>query len=299
MFNFLSSREEVKFYLSIIFSIALLIAAYGIFEYFFPYKHHPFSYPFYYRIYERGFFYHDANHFAAYLMFIASLIFGICVFLKKNIATKIILFLLFLTLCFPLFWTYSRGAYIALFISLLLISGIRSKKVFIFTLILSILLILFFAPASVIDRIYSIKDSFLSNNPYSSSIAYRLQQIKYALRTVKEYPLLGIGLAARSRVFYENQFIMFLSELGIIGLTIFLFLIFTIFSVAVTLYKSTNDSSIKGFSAGYIGGLLGLLIECNTLVVFLISRIMIPFWITTALIFWLFINNKKDERIYT
>jgi len=293
MFNLISNRNEARFYAIVIFATALLIGVYGIIEHFRPYPHYPFSYPFFYRIYERGYFYHDANHFAAYLMFMASLIFGLLLFTSKHFLKKIGLFVIFLFLSLPLFWTYSRAAYSALFVSLLVISGIKSKRILIPTLALFTLFIFLFASPAVIDRIYSFKTAILSNNPHTSSIAYRFQQIRYALETIKQYPFLGIGLAARSRVFYENQFIMFISEIGILGLIAFFSIILTIFSAAISLYRSTESNLIKGFSAGYMGGLLGLLLEGNTLVIFLISRVMIPFWLVTAIIFWLLSEQKK------
>ena len=294
MFNLISNRKDAWFYLVVIFTTALLIGVYGVIEHFRPYPHFPFSYPFFYRIYERGYFYHDANHFAAYLMFMASLIFGLLLFTGKHFLKKIGLFVIFLFLSLPLFWTYSRAAYSALFVSLLVISGIKSKRMLMPTLVLFILFIFLFSSPSVINRIYSFKTTILSNNPHTSSIAYRFQQIRYAWETIKQYPFLGIGLAARSRVFYENQFIMFISEIGVLGLIAFLGIILTIFSAAISLYRSAESRLIKGFSAGYIGGLLGLLLECNTLVVFLISRTMIPFWLVTAIMFWLLSEQKKE-----
>jgi len=294
MFNFLNKKEDALFYLRIVFITAVLIGIYGIIEHFYRYPYYPFTYPFFYRIYERGYFYYEAKHFATYLMFISSLIFGLLVFNNKDLLKKVGLIAVFLLLCIPLFWTYSRSTYIALVLSLLVISGMRSKKVFTITAIL-FLLFLLFLPPSIKDRIYSIKTALLSDNPYSSSFAYRVQYMRYAFETIKQYPLLGIGLAARNRVFYENQFIMFISEIGLLGLLPFMSIILIILKTAISLYKSAEDKLIKGFSAGYIGGLFGLLFESNALVVFLVSRIMIPFWIITAIMFWLYKENSRKK----
>lgn len=295
--NFMNTKRDAKIYFFFLFITAILISIYGIIEHFCRYPHHPFSYPFYYRIYERGYFYHDANHFAAYLMFMASIIFGLILFSdKKNRRMIVGLSAVFILLCLSLFWTYSRAAYLAFFISLLIMAAIRSRRAFAYTLVIAIIILVCFTPHSIVERIYSIKDALLSSNRYSSSVAYRLQQAKYAWETVKMYPLFGIGLGARERVFYENQFVMLISEIGIAGFLSFFAIILAIFRTALYLYRRTRNNLVKGFTVGYIGGLLGLLIECNTLVVFLISRIMIPFFIITALLFWLSGIQEQKNR---
>lgn len=295
LFNFLNQEKEVMLYLRTIFITALLIGIYGIIEHFYPYPHYPFSYPFFYRIYERGYFYHEANHFAAYLMFIVSLIFGLFVYAQGSILKKIGLFSVFLFLCFPIFWTYSRGAYLALFLSLLIISWLRDKKIFLLTICAIILFLGLLAPASIIERIYSIKTAMFTSSPYSSSFAYRMQQVGYAWQTIKQHPFLGIGLGARERVFYENQFLLLFSEVGLLGVVAFLSIIIVLFKGAIFLYHSTKNYWLKGFSCGYIAGLTGLLLECNSLIIFFISRIMVPFWIITAIMFWFIKEEKRYE----
>ena len=289
-------REElkVKFFLEIIFISVFLLAGYGIIEHFFPYTHYPFSCPFYYRIYERGFFYHDASHFAAVLMFFSSILFGILLYLGK-FPVKIILCLIgIIILSLALFWTYSRASYIALFISFLLISALRSRKILILTIFIITFVILFF-PQAILERLFSIKQAFLNSDPNSSSVAYRFGQIKYAWEGIKQYPFFGIGLGARERVFYENQYLMIFAETGIFGFVAFVAIIFSVLKVAWFLQKKAVSNFTKGIAAGYLGGFLGLLIVSNALVVFMISRIMFVFWSVTALVFWLWEKERKSE----
>jgi O-antigen ligase len=226
-------------------------------------------------------------------MFVSSIIFGLFIYTGSNILKKLILLVIFSSLSLALFWTYSRAAYAALLVSVLITASFRGKRVLVATLVFLILFIFLLAPHAILERIYSSKIALLSPNYNESSVAYRVHQAKFALETVRQYPLFGIGLGARERVFYENQFIMFLSELGTVGFAAFFVLIFLIFKTALSLFRSAQNSLIKGFSAGYIAGLFGLLIECNTLVVFMISRIAMPFWLLTAILFWLGKEAKK------
>ncbi len=290
----LQEELKVKFFLEIIFISVFLLAGYGIIEHFFPYTHYPFSCPFYYRIYERGFFYHDASHFAAVLMFSSSLLFGMLLYMDKPLFKKVICLTGIILLCLPLFWTYSRASYIALFISFLLISALRSRKILILTIFIITFVILFF-PQAILERLFSIKQAFLNSDPNSSSVAYRFGQIKYAWEGIKQYPLFGIGLGGRERVFYENQYLMIFAETGIFGFVAFVAIIFSVLKVAWFLQKKAVSNFTKGIAAGYLGGFLGLLIVSNALVVFMISRIMFIFWSVTALVFWLWEKERKSE----
>ncbi|MBI4707536.1 MAG: O-antigen ligase family protein [Candidatus Omnitrophica bacterium] len=289
-------QQELKagFFLKLMFVPVFLIAGYGIIEHFFPYAHYPFSCPFYYRIYERGFFYHDASHFAAVLMFFSSLLFGILLYMDKPLLKKVIFLAGIILLCLPLFWTYSRASYIALFVSLLFISALRSKKILFLTIFIMIFIAVL-SPHAIFERLVSIKQTFLNSDPNNSSVAYRFQQIKYAWEGIRQYPLFGIGIGGRERVFYENQYLMILAEMGIFGFIAFISVIFTIFKTVWFLQRKTASNFIRGLAIGYLGGFLGLLIVSNALVVFMISRIMFVFWAMTALILWLWEKEKKNE----
>ncbi|MBU1727274.1 MAG: O-antigen ligase family protein [Candidatus Omnitrophica bacterium] len=292
MVNTLSAASKARLYLFIALSASVLVSIYGIIEHFFPYVHYPYGSQFFYRIYERGFFYHDSNHFAAYLMFSASIFFGLFLYSQKNNLLRLCFFGAILVLLPALFWTYSRSAYVALFISALIISGFKSRKILVFTIIFLIFFVFILAPSSILERINSFKSTILNSDPHGSSIAYRIQQINYAFETFWQHPLFGIGLGSRERVFYENQFMMFLSETGLLGLSLFLGILAGVFFVAISLYKATKDMFIRGLCAGFIGGFTGLLLESNTIIVFVASRIMIPFWIITGILFWFYLRER-------
>lgn len=294
MRGLLSGRGEARFYLAAIVTAAFFIGGYGIAEHFIPYTHDSYSYPFYYRVYERGLFSHQANHLSAYLMFVASLVFSFAIFAKAGFVKRMGYFAAFLFLCLPLFWTYSRASYGALLLSVSVISLLKGKRAFTVTVICALLFAVFFAPQSVLDRIISCRSALLNADPGSSSVAYRMQQARYAWETIAQYPILGIGIGARERVFYENQFVQLISEAGFVGCAAFIWILCALVKTAFGLYRSAGDRMVKALAAGYLGGFLGLIIECNTLVVFLISNIMVPFWIVTAIVVWSGCRSKRS-----
>ena len=54
------------------------------------------------------------------------------------------------------------------------------------------------------------------------------------------------------------------------------------------LQSSITETGWKqGLAIGYLAGLTGLLIECNALVIFLLTRVAGVFWFVTALVVWL------------
>lgn len=295
MYNSIAAAEDARLYLRVCLFVAALIGIYGIWEHFHPYPFDASVYPFIYRIYERGYFYHDANHLAAYLVFMASLTFGLLVHGCPNGIRKTGLLLVFLGLCPPIFWTYSRAAYVSLFCSLLMIASLRSRRFAVYSALLLLWVVLSFSTPSVIERIASIKTSVLSNDPFHSSIAYRIQQMRLASGAISQYPILGIGLGARERVFYENQYLLILSEMGIAGLAAFLYLMIQMFSTAGATFRAAGGDVIRGVAAGCIGGLIGLMVECNTMVVFLVSRVMGPFWVIMGILFWFYAQENRKR----
>jgi uncharacterized membrane protein len=119
--------------------------------------------------------------------------------------------------------------------------------------------------------------------------------MRLAAESIRQYPILGIGLGARERVFYENQFVLILSEMGIAGLAAFMVLMVQMFSVAGATFRAAGGDVIRGVAAGCIGGLCGLLIECNTMVVFLVSRVMGPFWVMMGILYGLYAQQNAKK----
>jgi O-antigen ligase len=279
-------KKDAIFFLSASFLGLILIAGYGIYEHFHPLAKLP--YPLVYRIYERGFFYGQSNHFGGTFSFFISLIFGLLIFIN-NWRLRLILICIFCLSIFPFFWTFSRQAHLNLLTSLIVMFFLSFKKIrgypklVFFMLLAAILLIIMLLPA-VQERISSIKEVILSKDIYSSSFAYRLNKWRLAFADNRNYLLLGTGLGSRHRAFYESQWVMFLSELGIIGTLSFVYFLFKIFRLIYSVFKNTNDNFYKGLSIGCLSGLSGLVVQSFVCNVFTVTVIAAPFYVILALI---------------
>ena len=95
-------------------------------------------------------------------------------------------------------------------------------------------------------------------------------------------PVLGYGITGYS--FIDAQYPRILIETGILGLIAFLALIFSIYKHALSTYRNTSDPFFSGVSLGYLAGFVAMLVHSIGTNIFVIVRIMEPFWFLTAII---------------
>jgi len=279
-------RKDVIFYLTAALIGLISIGIYGIFEHFHPLAKLP--YPALYRIYERGFFYGQSNHLGGMLAFFISLILGFIVF-NDNWRNKILFLCLNFAVIFAFFWTYSRQAQLNLFISLsifgiLSLRYVNLRSRLIYFLIISVITLIVFSSPLLQERISTIKGAILSNDIYGSSFAYRLNKWKMAFADSKDYLLLGTGLASRHRAFYESQWVMFIAETGLIGVSIYLWFLFKVYKLLFLSFTNIRDSLCSGLISGSIAGLTGLVVQGFVCNVFTVTVIAAPFYVMLAII---------------
>lgn len=94
--------------------------------------------------------------------------------------------------------------------------------------------------------------------------------------------LLGNGVTGTGLV--DAQIPLVVGETGLIGLVIWIWMIYVCFKVAWRLYKRSKDNPVRAIALGYIIGLIGLLWQSVGVNTFIIVRIMEPFWFLTAII---------------
>ena len=75
-----------------------------------------------------------------------------------------------------------------------------------------------------------------------------------------------------------------LIDTGIVGIVAFLFLIGTVFRMALKAHRSCSDPLFRGVILGYLGGFAGILVHALGANTFIIVRIMEPFWFLTAMV---------------
>jgi len=199
----------------------------------------------------------------------------------------------------------TRGSYVAIFLSLVAISFVYRKK---FLIYISALLITacFIMPQPMIDRAKEMVD-FKNYFGSDAVLSPRSANWELALKTIKEYPLLGVGIGkgnfktAVDRLdppfipydHSHNTLLQITVETGLIGLAAFLWLFSSVFFHGFkhffSLYKKSEEATvILGILCG-IGGLFlhGLVTH------FYKQEAFYTLWIMVAILFALIEGNKN------
>jgi len=195
----------------------------------------------------------------------------------------------------PMMYTLSRAGWLgsmSMFVSFLLFSkkgkGILLSIVLMLALIAPI--VMQKMPDVVTDR-YSATfrggDTFKiagKSITIDESASIRVRTWKKSLQMWSEYPLLGRGVPGGG-VISDVQYTRVLREVGIFGFGAFVWIIVACFQTGWRNYNDPNiDDFGKGLSLGYLCSLMGLLAMGVAAEVFIIIRIMEPFWFLTAII---------------
>ncbi len=220
-----------------------------------------------------------------------------------------------------LLFTSSRGAWVAFICSLILLIILIVKKIkkddIKWLLGLFIIIILFIIGFSQKEMILPNKRVTLTERAISStklsepSIVARLNMWRTAIEIIKDYPFLGVGIDAIRTVFLKyqspqhvkykelrkvaeklhNEVLQITSTAGFFGLFAYLFLLVTIVIKVIKLFKNLNDKFLFFTSIGIISGLFAYFVSGQ----FSFSLI------TTGILFWIYvgmvdISSKKENQ---
>jgi len=201
----------------------------------------------------------------------------------------------------------------------------ENKKIFIAILIAIILTtILFVVPTSfnkedtIISKIKEKVSITKIGNAYSTR--RRIATWKYTSLMIKDHPLLGSGIGTfkynslryqakffdqgENRSFYpygiaekaHNEYLQTWAELGIIGLLIFIWIIFNFFNCGIKILKRIKDKYKQGIIIGLMGSVVAFLVD---------SLFWFPLHHSfTSFLFWLYLGLlvvmglKEDEEIH-
>ena len=203
-----------------------------------------------------------SNHFGAFIAYCSSFILGLALFdtdkKRKLLYGAAVLFGLH-----PLFFSYSRGAYLAALAVLLLYGLVKKRSLLIvcFILVLAWQTVL---PASVVDRI---EMSETDTGQLEGSAAHRLVMWEYAVRLFQENPIFGVGFGGFGFTVPEGEltdthslYMKTLSEQGIIGFIILLIIIMKAFLSGWRLNRIGNTDFHKGLGFGFMGAVIAVVI---------------------------------------
>jgi len=198
----------------------------------------------------------DSNHFGAFIVSYCAFFLGLLLY-DKDKWRRLLFLATFVFGLYPLFFSYSRGAYVAA-IGVLVFFGLIKKRSL---LILALVLFLSWQtllPATVVERIEMTKTE---EGELEGSAGVRLDLWSHAMDLFKKNPTLGVGWGGFRFTVPEgfkfrdahNLYMKTLSEQGIIGLILLL----VIFSMALKsgqrLFKTALTPFQKGLGFGFLG----------------------------------------------
>lgn len=189
----------------------------------------------------------------------------------------------------PFVYTYSRSGYAAflvMYLTLCMFSK-RHKPLLFALLVLGGLAVQAILPQTVFERVAETFDPSsavtIGGLGLSLSPAYRLMMWQVMFDRWMQHPLLGFGVSGIG-FFVDGQYLLVLGELGLTGLAIFLWIRWKLLKMSYAHYRTLEDPLAKGISLGFLAALVGLLLFSFGGNVFIIVRIMEPFWFLAAMV---------------
>jgi len=227
----------------------------------------------------------------AMLFFLPSLLMS-----KESRSKKYLHWIAFALMCVALVLTFTRGAWIGFVIGCIFILWHYNRK-WVKGFILGLIGIYFFffflfPETKITRRIHQIVEI--------DSWGKRPQMWSVALRIVRDYPLLGVGLdnyrftvpkylpegnpEKTTFCHAHNHYLHIASERGLIGLGAFLFIWYTVFVFAYKSYRTANDVNIRSIVLGVMGALVGFLTEGLSENIYGDSEIRMLVWFFVAVL---------------
>jgi len=231
----------------------------------------------------------EPNTFAGYLLIMMALMLGLFAYAQGR-RQKLLWLSLFGFAFVPFVMTLSREGWVS-FIPLLGTFIVLDKKAR-YPLIALSLAGLIAMPYVLPEKVrHRAEDTFAQEKKYeifgrklyvSESTAARIDSWGVAMRRLSRKPFFGYGVPGGKVI--DNQYTRVMIETGFLGLFAFLWLLVTLFRLSIKTYRQVQDTFSKGLSLGFICGFMALLVQSLGAAVFILIRVMEPFWFLAALV---------------
>lgn len=232
----------------------------------------------------------EPNTFAGYLILMMALMISFIIYTQSQ-KQRMVFFGLLGFAFVPFIFTLSRSGWLAflpMYLTFLVIPH-RFRPLMFLGLLAFIALLPFVAPERVRMRAL---ETFTPEKSYkvwgrelhiAESAAARIDSWKIGFQEWVKRPILGFGIPAGTVI--DNQYTRVLAETGILGILAFLWMIKALFACAWRLYGVRKQEVLsQALGVGFIAGLAGLLALSSSAAVFILIRIMEPFWFLAAII---------------
>ncbi len=209
---------------------------------------------------------YNPNVLGSYLIFIVATGMGCLDFANRRRGTLLAVVIIAALLC--LFFTFSRGAWLGLAISVLLFLYWRQEKKYIIGMLSVVAVLILIDSQQLWARI----------NPQAlkqdTSMAYRLEIWQTALRIFQDHPFWGTGMGTTWYYIpqYSNSISTFIAhshnlylhlavEAGFFGLFAFLILVGGIMFMNYDVYHNSRSPRQRGIALGLLVGFTGIMVQ--------------------------------------
>jgi putative inorganic carbon (hco3(-)) transporter len=167
--------------------------------------------------------------------------------------------LLVASCCYCLLFSFSRGGYIGFLVGVVAVGLFKARWLLVAVAILVIswqtLL-----PGSVQERINMTTADAEEGQQFDSSAQERIDLWEDAMELFKMNPLTGAGFQTYRYMDRgsdlrdtHNYYLKVLAETGVVGIVLYLFLLWKLFGAGTGLFFATDDPFWRGIAVGFIG----------------------------------------------
>jgi O-antigen ligase len=195
---------------------------------------------------------YGSNQTAAFLAQFAMFFWGLALFLKRK-KIKLLSYGLVAITLFATMYTFSRGAYIAVLLSVLVLGMLKDRKLL---LILGLFLLTWqtVVPTPVRERVNMTENS---SGQLESSAESRVELWENAEKAIISSPIVGTGFATFQLGEHvdnlrdtHNWYVKVLVETGLVGFVIAFFMLQQMLALAYRLFKRATDPLYRGLGLG-------------------------------------------------
>jgi O-antigen ligase len=241
----------------------------------------------------------DSNVMGVYLSALSPLLFGLTLYHFKG-GRRIIFGCLSLLALVGIGLTYSRPTLLAIYITLWFLAWVRKDRLVIGALVLLTLLSPFVLPRSVKEWAKEVEYNPLRMMCNDDRIAI----YRNSLRMIRAHPLIGVGantfmknykrykeypeyrnVVTIDYIYAHNNFLHLAGELGLLGLTVFLWLLYRVFRRGRAIYKKPTDNYERVIVLSVLACLISFLVNGLTESSLYYSRVAVLFWYLIGLLF--------------
>lgn len=245
----------------------------------------------------------ERNTLGGYLVLIASVTGGMLFYHDRDKKPYFLIALLagiIITLLFSLSrsgWSGLLVSYLALFII------VKKFKYFLVIAVLLAPILPILIPREAKERFeYTFSEGYAAHRQQikilgiqlDGSSSARLRSYGLVLKEISKHLFLGYGITGFA--FIDGQFFRVLSEMGVIGLFTFIWLLISVYVLTQKTVKLAIPDTCKGIITGFQAGFCGVIMHAMTANTFLIIRIAEPFWFFTGLITVIYLNFSREQH---